>query len=219
MRARLARLEDYAAIRGLQRQAYPTLTPWSLKQFESQRHAFPEGQLVAECDGEVVGAAASLVVQWDDYGVDHTWKSITAEGYFTTHDASGRTLYGVEMVVDSTRRGFGVERALYQARRRLCRRLNLRRIIEAARLPGYQQAAQAMSPELYAMRVIWGDIFDPVLRFQMSQGFQYCGIIRDYLPEDFESCGHAALLVWLNPLYSPPNPTAILESMRQRKVA
>jgi len=76
----------------------------------------------------------------------------------------------------------------------------------------------SMSPELYAMKVIWGDIADPVLRFQMSQGFQYCGLIHDYLPEDEESCGHAALLVWLNPLHTPPRPPAAIES-RQRRVA
>jgi GNAT superfamily N-acetyltransferase len=219
VKVRAARLEDYAAIRALQRQAHPTIAAWTLKQLESQRHAFPEGQLVAETDGVVVGAASSLVVQWDDYVLDHTWRSVTGDGYFTTHDTAGRTLYGAEVVVNLSRRGAGVGRALYQAQRRLCRKLNLRRIISAARLPGYHAVKGSMSPELYAQRVIWGDIEDAVLRFQMSQGFQYCGIIADYLPQDAESCGNAALIVWLNPLFSPTEPPARVATERPRKCA
>jgi hypothetical protein len=219
IRVRPARLEDYAVIRALQRGSHPGIAGWTLKQLESQRNAFPEGQLIAECDAEIVGAASSLVVQWDDYVLDHTWKSVTGDGYFTTHDTAGRTLYAAEVDVDMTRRGAGAARALYQAQRRLCRKLNLRRIIGAARLAGYHAVRETMSPELYAQRVIWGDVADASLRLQMAQGFQYCGIIKDYLPEDAESCGNAALIVWLNPLYSPTEPPANVEKERPRKCA
>ena len=127
-KVRPARLEDYAAIRALQRQAHPAVPAWTLKQLESQRHAFAEGQLVAECDGEVAGAASTLVVQWDDYALEHTWRSVTGDGFFTTHDTAGRTLYGAETVVNLLGRGYGIARALAQAQRRLCRKLNLRRV-------------------------------------------------------------------------------------------
>jgi hypothetical protein len=109
-----------------------------------------------------------------------------------------------------------VGRALFQARRRLCRRLNLKRIIATARLPGYRAASEAITPEEYAMRVVWGDIADASMRFLMAQRFQYCGILRDYLPEDAESCGHAALLAWLNPLYAPPGPVSSAEADRRK---
>jgi hypothetical protein len=219
IRVRTLRIEDCAAIRALQRHATPHMPLWSLQQLESQRHIFPEGQLVAEAGGLVVGAASTLIVRWDNYAVDHTWWGITGEGHFTTHDPHGRTLYSAEVIVDVARRGAAIGRALYQAQRRLCRKLNLRRVIAAARLPGYHEHREAMSPDLYAMKVIWGDIVDPVLRLPLTQGFHYCGIIHNYLPEDTESCGHAALAVWLNPLYSPPRPPAAIESQRQRKVA
>jgi GNAT superfamily N-acetyltransferase len=219
IKVRAAKLEDFAAIRELQRRAPPGGAAWTLKQFESQRSVFPEGQMAAVCDGEVVGASSAFVVQWDDYAVDHTWRAITGDGYFTRHDIEGRTLYSAETFVDVSRRGFGGGRALHQAQRKLCRKLNLRRIISAARMPGYRGVSDTMSPELYAMRVIWGDIADPVLRFYLSQGFHYCGIIRDYMPEDVASCGHAALLVWLNPLYCPPGPPAYEQSERPRRCA
>lgn len=219
VRVRAARLEDFAAIRGLQRIAEPHATTWSLKQLESRIHAYPEGQLVAVSDGHVVGAASSLVVKWDTYAVDHTFKGITADGTFGTHDPHGRTLYAAEVLTDASRRGFGVARALFSAQRRLARRGNLRRIITTARLAEYGGEHEAMSPELYAMRVIWGDIDDAAMRFKMGQGFQYCGILHDYLPADREAGGHAALLAWLNPLYSPPGPPAYMAPERQLRSA
>ena len=219
VRVRATRLEDFAAIRALQRASQPYAPPWTLKQLEGQIHAFPEGQFVAASEGHVIGAASSLIVDWDEYEVDHTWKGITGDGQFTTHHPHGRTLYAADVVADASRRGFGIARALFQSQRRLARRRNLRRIIATARLPGYGAARDAMTPELYAMRVIWGDIADPAMRFKMGQGFQYCGILRDYMPEDAESCGHAALLAWLNPLYSPPGPPAYMAPERQLRSA
>ncbi len=200
---RNTRPEDFPAVRELQRLTYATIPEWTRDQMARQLAAFPQGQLVAELDGRVVGAAASLIVRWDDYGLDHTWQEVTGGGTFSTHDSGGRTLYGAEVVVDPRARAKGVGRALYAARRMLCRRLNLKRIIAAGRLPGYHKVAARMSPELYAMHVVWGDMVDPVLGFQIAQGFQYCGVIPGYLPEDSESCGNAALIVWLNPRYSP----------------
>lgn len=219
IKVRPARLEDYAAVRALHRQAQSGIAAPTLKQFESQRQAFAEGQFVAEADGALVGVASSLVAMWDDCAVDPSWKSLTGDGYFTTHDPNGRTLYASDVIGDVSRRGFGVCRALHQARRRLCRRLNLHRIVIAARIPGYRASCHAMPPELYVKRVVWGGVDEPMLRFQLTQGFHYCGVLHDYRPEDEESCGHAALLAWLNPLYAPPGPTACVESQRQRKCA
>jgi GNAT superfamily N-acetyltransferase len=218
IRVRAARLEDFAAIRALQRVSQPAVPPMSLKQFESRRAIFPEGQWVAECDGEMVGASSALVVQWDDYALDNTWRSITGDGFFCTHDMRGRTLYGTDTWIDAARRGFGAGRALHQARRKLCRKLNLRRMIASAALPGYGALRDTMTPELYAQRVIWGEIDEPTLRFQMAQGYHYCGILKDYLPDDVDSGGHAALMVCLNPLHAPPRPPAF-ETQRPRKCA
>src|SRR6185437_3533474 len=122
---------------------------------------------------------SSMIACWEDYTVGHTWSGITGDGTFITHDPSGRTLFGSDLLTDPTRRGYGVARALQQARRRLCRRLNLRRIVAAVRLPGYRALREAMPPELYVKRVIWGEIDEPMLGFHLAQGFQYCGILHD----------------------------------------
>ncbi len=218
-RVRVARLEDFAAIRALHRATSPFGAPWTLKQLESQLHSFPEGQLVAVSDGQVVGASSSLVVRWDEYSANHTWREITGDGSFTTHDPNGRTLYSAGIVADVTRHGYGAARALLQAERRLARRMNLRRIITTARLAGFAALDGSVSPELYAMRVIWGDLDDPAMRFKLAQGFQYCGILHGHRPDDEQSGGHAALLAWLNPMYAPPGPPAYMAPQRQLKSA
>jgi GNAT superfamily N-acetyltransferase len=218
-RVRPARLEDYAAVRAVERAALPGMTPLTLRQFEARRLAFPEGQWIAESDGAIAGAGSSMVVRWDDHAVAHTWSGITGDGTFITHDPQGRTLFGCDLVADTTRHGYGVARALQQARRRLCRRLNLRRVAAAVRMPRYGAVREAMPPDLYAKRVIWGELEEPLLAFHLVQGFQYCGILHGYQPEDTESGGHAALLVWLNPLYTPPEPGAFACSERPRKCA
>ena len=218
-RVRNTRREDYAAIRAVQRESSPHVPPWSLRQLESQVHSFPEGQFVSVADGQVRGAAASLVVGWRDYGLAHTWRALTAEGMFATHQPAGDTLYCAALVTDTSRRGFSVARALVQAQRRLCRRMNLPRIVCTSRIAGYAERADEMSPEDYARRVVWGEVEDASLRFALAQGFQFCGVVRDYMPEDAESRGHAALLAWLNPLHAPPQPPASIASERRRRVA
>jgi hypothetical protein len=167
----------------------------------------------------VVGAAFNVRLRWDGAPLDHSWRDITGDGFFSTHEAAGETLYAAELFADTTRHGFSASRILHQARRRLCRRLDLRRIVTAARLTGYAEVAHVMSPELYVMSVIWGDIGDAELRFHMAQGFQYCGILHGYRPEDEGSGGHAALMAWLDPLHAPPGPPAFEKSERPRKCA
>ena len=187
----------------LQAQVYPTIAPWRRDHLVQQLETFPEGQLAAVLNGRIVGCASSLVIAWDEWADEHSWTEITAAGTFETHNPDGYTLYGAEVFVDPRLRGKRVGHALYDGRRKICRQLNLRRIIACGRLPGYQAFAQQMPIDLYAKKVLWGDFFDPVLSFQLREGFRYCGIMENYLPEDRESSGHASLIVWINPDYDP----------------
>jgi GNAT superfamily N-acetyltransferase len=166
-----------------------------------QLEIFPEGQLVAELDQRIVGCASSLIILWDEWADEHTWHDITAAGTFSTHNPEGFTLYGAEVFVDPALRGQRIGYNLYEGRRQLCRRLNLHRIIACGRLPGYAAVAEQMPVELYAKKVLWGDLTDPVLSFQLREGFRFCGIMSDYLPDDSDSCGQASLIAWVNPDY------------------
>ena len=39
-------------------------------------------------------------------------------------------------------------------------------------------------------------VFDPVLSFQLREGFRYCGIMYGNIAEDAVFNGNAALIVW-----------------------
>jgi predicted amidohydrolase/GNAT superfamily N-acetyltransferase len=192
----------------LNRIAYPVLADenvvWGERHLISHQRVFPQGQLVAEIDGQVVGAVASLIV---DMGPDplriHTWAGITDSGYFTNHDPEADTLYGADVYVDPAVRGQGVGAALYEARRNLARQLNKRRILAGGRLWNYHEVASRMSPEEYAERVATGDMRDLVLSFQLREGFVLRGVMPNYLSDPL-SHNFASLVEWLNPDYRRP---------------
>jgi GNAT superfamily N-acetyltransferase len=198
--------DDIPLLIALQRQIYPTIPPWNESKLREQLLMFPRGQMVAEGPDGLLGCASSIIVAWDDWAEPHSWKEITSSGTFENHNPVGRTLYGVEVFVDPESQGQGVGHLLYEARRTLCREMNLKRIICCGRLPGYHKHASEMTAEFYAKKVVWGDIKDPVLSFQIREGFSYCGVMEDYIPEDQESCGFASLIVWLNPDYRSDLP-------------
>ena len=85
--------------------SHPTIAPWRRDQLVRQLKVFPQGQLVAVRDGQLLGCASSLVIVWDEWADEHTWKQITASGTFQTHNPKGFTLYGAEVFVDPQARG------------------------------------------------------------------------------------------------------------------
>ena len=206
VRVREARVGDFAAVHALQmRNGHAAC---SLRQFESRLHGFAEGQLVAVCDAEIVGYAATLVLDWDAQAMQPTWAAVTGDGYFTSHHPEGTSLFCAETTLGSGRHRLDASRALVQARRKLCRRLNLRRALAAPALNGYSRVAEALSPEQFATRILWGEALEPPWRFLLAQGFQFCGVLRGFTPPGDSSCGNAGLFAWLNPLYGPPGPPA-----------
>ncbi|NJN71079.1 MAG: GNAT family N-acetyltransferase [Nitrospira sp.] len=132
----------------------------------------------------------------------HTWMGITDSGYFLNHDPGGDALYGADVYVHPDTRGKGIGHALYEARRALCRRLNLRRILAGGRLWNYRDYAAQFTPEEYASRVVAGEIRDLVLSFQLREGFELRGVMANYL-SDPHSKNHASLIEWINPDYNP----------------
>jgi predicted amidohydrolase/GNAT superfamily N-acetyltransferase len=209
IKIRQATSADIPALVTLNRVAYPTLAEdnivWAASHLESHQRIFPQGQLVAELDGLVVGAVATLIVEMGPNPLrDHTWAGITDSGYFTNHDPQGDTLYGADVYVHPDMRGKGVGSALYEGRRELCRRLNLRRILLGGRLWNYFEHADEMSPHEYASRVAAGELRDLVLSFQLREGFSLRAVMPHYL-KDSNSHNYASLLEWFNPDYKPPS--------------
>jgi predicted amidohydrolase/GNAT superfamily N-acetyltransferase len=207
LKLRNTQLSDYEDIREIMDLVYPTMQgAWSNKQFASQISRFPEGQICIEDNGKVVAAAISLIVDYARYGDRHSYTQITGNGYITTHDPSGDTLYGVDIFVHPDYRGMRLGRRLYDARKELCEKLNLRALVAGGRIPGYQHHYQEMTPRQYVELVKTRELTDPILTFQLANDFHVRKIITGYLPDDTESQSYATLLEWLNIYYEEKQP-------------
>lgn len=189
---------DIERIIVLQQVCFPGMKPWSPAQLANHLAVFPEGQLVVEVDGKVVGSASSLILDFDAYDETHSFRDISGEGTIRNHDPDGKDLYGIEVMVDPEYRSMKIGARLYQARKDLCRRLGLKRILIAGRMPGYHKVADKMPPSEYIEKVARNEIDDPVLWFQIRNGFVPQHVLANYLPGDKESCGHAVLMEWSN---------------------
>lgn len=167
-----------------------------------QINNFPEGHFVVEKDGVIVGYSASIRMGEKKAMQKHTWKEITGGGYGTTHDPKGDYLYGYEVCVDPSVRGNRIGQRIYNARKRLVKHLRLKGIVFAGRIPLYHKKyKQVNGVEDYIQKVLEKKIRDPILSFQLRNGFQVVGVIENYLPTDNESMGNAVHLAWYNPEY------------------
>ena len=123
-------LQDYQDVKELMDVVYAQVGgAWPLKNYQAQLSTFPEGQICIEDKGKVIGAAFSVIVDYDKFGDKHTYDEITGDAYLTTHDPNGDVLYGVDVFVSPDYRGLRVGRRLYEARKELCKNLNLKSIM------------------------------------------------------------------------------------------
>ncbi|MEO9129829.1 MAG: GNAT family N-acetyltransferase, partial [Sphingomonas sp.] len=174
-----------------------------------QINNFPAGQFVAVLDHGVVGYCASSRIDEAIALSPHDWETISGNGFGSRHDPTGDWLYGLEMAVDPSCRGLRIGKRLYEARRTLAERLELRGIVFAGRMPGYRRArAKVDGPEDYLAQVQAGKLRDQVIGFQLSNGFKPIGVLKGYLPKDTASEGFAVHMVWRNPYVDPNEPLA-----------
>lgn len=174
---------------------------WTREEFEAQISIFPEGQIVIEDNGKVVAGALSLIVDYSKHGDRHTYQSITGGGKIPNHDPNGDTLYGMDIFVHPHYQGLRLGRRLYDARKELCEKLNLRRIIIGGWIPGYKKYEQEMSPQKYLNLVKQKELYDPVLSFQLANDFHVRRVVTNYFPETKGASSHAIILEWNNIYY------------------
>lgn len=210
-------LEDYEDLRKAMELSYANIDddPWRRRDIARLLKVFPEGQIAIEVNGRVVGCALSIIVNYDQFGDNHTYNQITGSDSFSTHSSDGDVLYGIDVFVHPEYRGMRMARRMYDARKELCENLNLRAIIAGGRIPGYSECSGKMTPRQYINRVRQREIYDPILTFQLSNGFHVKKVLRDYLAGDTESMEFATLLEWNN-IYYEEKPKLL--STRKKEV-
>ncbi|MCF8477900.1 MAG: GNAT family N-acetyltransferase [Pseudolabrys sp.] len=194
---------DIDGIRSVMAKAYPSFGShgvYSEAQLRGQMHQFPEGQFVATYEDNIIGYCATFRIPETLALKAHDWASITGRGYASRHDPQGDWLYGMDVCVDPDFRGRRIGQRLYNERKRLCQHLRLKGVVFAGRMPNLARRINSVgSAENYLKLVLEGKQRDPVIGFQIRNGFEVIGLLPNYLPLDHESRGYATHMIWRNP--------------------
>ncbi len=140
--------------------------------------------------------------------INHTYKQITGNDTFNTHDDEGDVLYGIDVFISPEYRGMRLGRRLYDYRKELCEKLNLKSIVFGGRMPNYHKYMKDFTPKQYIAEVRRKQIDDPVLNFQISNDFHPTKVMKGYLEGDRDSNDFAILMEWDNIYYQKPSKKA-----------
>jgi predicted amidohydrolase/GNAT superfamily N-acetyltransferase len=203
-------INDYQELKQAMIEVYVNMQNiyWEESQIQSLITKFPEGQIVIKINNQIAGCALSIILDYDKFDGHHTFKEITGNYTFKTHNSLGNVLYGIEVFIKPEYRGLRLGRRLYDYRKELCEKLNLRSIAFGGRIPNYHKYASQISPKQYIDSVKRKEIHDPVLNFQISNDFHPSKVMKGYLEGDKESNEYAVLLEWDNVYYEKENKEA-----------
>ncbi|MCB9034004.1 MAG: bifunctional GNAT family N-acetyltransferase/carbon-nitrogen hydrolase family protein [Chitinophagales bacterium] len=203
----LLNINDYDELKEAMIQSYQTMPDafWKKHHIKALIDKFPKGQVVIKVNGEIAGCALSIIVDYSKYEDKHTYKEITDNYSFNTHNNNGDVLYGIDVFIKPDFRGLRLGRRLYDYRKELCEKLNLKGIAFGGRIPNYHKYADKISAKEYIEQVKRKEIHDPVLNFQMSNDFHPYKVLKGYLEGDTASNEFAVLLMWDNIYYEKKN--------------
>lgn len=204
-------LGDYQELKSAMIEAYSNMPNsfWGEKHIKTLIEKFPEGQVVIKINNQLAGCALSIIVDYDKFDEHHTYKELTGNYTFDTHKTDGDVLYGIDVFIKSEYRGLRLGRRLYDYRKDLCERLNLRGIAFGGRIPNYHKYSNVLSPKEYIEKVKRREIQDPVLNFQISNDFHPSKVLKGYLAGDEASNDFGVLLEWDNIYYEKPVEKAV----------
>lgn len=203
-------LSDYQELKSAMIEAYSSMEDvyWKESHIKSLIEKFKEGQVVLKVNGQLAGCALSIIVDYDKFDEHHTYREITGDFKFDTHDSQGDVLYGIDVFIKSEFRGLRLGRRLYDYRKELCEQLNLKGIAFGGRIPNFHKYSDTLTPKEYIEKVKRKEIHDPVLNFQISNDFHPSKVLKGYLQGDEASNEYAVLLEWDNIYYQKKSKKA-----------
>ena len=138
-------MADFDDLIELSLACFPTLDPWTRANVENQLATWPDSQIGLFFDDRMVASCAHVIVHSADYSDWSDWREMSDDGNIRNHDPEGDTLYGIEIQVRPEFRGRRLSRRLYDARKDLCRRLNLSAMMIGGRIPGFAAVQHALT--------------------------------------------------------------------------
>ncbi|MBK7372875.1 MAG: bifunctional GNAT family N-acetyltransferase/carbon-nitrogen hydrolase family protein [Saprospiraceae bacterium] len=202
----LLTMADYDELKTVMIESYVTMPDafWREHQIRTLIEKFPEGQVIIKINNRIAGCALAIIIDYDSFEQQHTYREITGRYTFDTHTDLGDVMYGIDVFIKPAYRGLRLGRRLYDYRKELCEKLNLKGIAFGGRIPNYHKYADTITPKEYIEKVKRKEIHDPVLNFQISNDFHPVKILKGYLDGDKASNEFAVLLEWDNIYYEKP---------------
>ena len=193
-------IHDYQELKSAMIEAYSSMPDsyWKEEHIKALIDKFPEGQVVLKVNNQLAGCALSIRLENSAYTDHHTYKEITGNYTFNTHNKEGDMLYGIDVFIKSEFRGLRLGKRLYDYRKELCERLNLRGIAFGGRIPNFHNYSKEIGPKEYIEKVKRKEIHDQVLSFQIANDFHPEKVLKGYLEGDDASNEYAVLLKWDN---------------------
>lgn len=193
---RNATLDDATGMEYVQAQCFPTLHETELMNrahFANHVKVFPEGQLVVEKDGLVIGSASTFRCDFPEH--EHTFLESCDNLWITNaHKPNGDWMYGFDMGVLPEYRGLGLSKEMYKARHEICKKLGIKAQIIAGMTIGYGAVKDKMTIHEYCKRLEKNEFTDPTITPQLKAGFRWIKAVYDYI-NDPES-GNASILMY-----------------------
>lgn len=204
------KIEDYQELKEAMIESYSTMPDAFWKEHHIQKliTIYPEGQVVIKINNQIAGCALSIIVDYNKIDNHHTYRDITGNDTFNTHKPDGDVIYGIDVFIRPKFRGLRLGRRLYDYRKELCERSNLRGLAFGGRIPNYHKYSDTLTPKQYLEKVKSKEINDPVLNFQISNDFHPTRVLKNYLKGDKSSGDYAILLEWDNIYYEKENKKA-----------
>ena len=189
---RPATREDLDDLVRVENEAWPPEQAFTRAHFESQLRVFPEGVLIAEINGKIVGVMVVQILKYDLQRPVHTWYGATDDGFLErTHNPAGNALYIVSVGVSSIFQKQGVGSSLVKAVIGLMEKFNLDYCVAGARVPEYHRYYSIPIEKYITLDLDWQ------LRFYKKCGFEVQQVLPRYF-HDPESLDYGVLVVYQN---------------------
>src|SRR5690606_9354048 len=163
--------KDYPQLKALMDRVYVNLGgAWSKNTIHARIDAFPEGQIALFDHDELISSVLSMRFDFCKFSNPHTDDDFIGLNEIIRDNHKYDAIDMLDALFDTENRGYRLGRRLYDARKELCRQLNIRAILAGGRIPNYHNH-QDLTPGEYIEAVEAREIHDTALSFQLSNGF------------------------------------------------
>jgi hypothetical protein len=212
IQVRLYAPDDYAGLIAVFEDCYAGIDDnfASMDDMEDLRLSYPDGQIVACIGDEVVGVILSLHCKYAQFSQPQKMTDIYNPAQFASYGEGADSLFALEILVKSTHQRKGIGKLLNERLTETLVRNNLRAFIGVSRVSGYGALQAHMTIDAYLQKVVAGELNDPSLSYNCSNGMLPKMAVADYYPPDLASAGYGALVIQQNPHYQMATAPAVL---------